>query len=166
MYSVPPIPIIKRSVTITLTWPELAIAALIGTSRQIQNLTEGRKDRYGIGLDNAWSVHIEGAAGEMAVAKYIKGYWSGALGDLQAGDVGNVQVRTSPANNARLILHKADKDDQVFVLVKGRAPTYELCGYIKAADGKRDEYWVDPTGNNRFAYFVPDISLRPMSDLV
>ena len=149
------------TVSIDLTETELEIAALVATKRQASNLCKRRPDAHGAKPDAGWSLHIEGACGEMAVAKWAGKYWNGAIGDLKADDVGKLQVRTRSNHAYDLIVHRSDPDDRAFVLVTGLAPHFILRGWIWGRDAKRDEWWRDPAGG-RPAFFVPQAALRPM----
>lgn len=156
-----------KNVPISLTLSEVRQAAMIGVERNLEGLFLGRKHAYGMDPSRAWQNHIEGAGGEIAVAKWHNHFWSGALGDLDAADVGVLQVRTTANHGYCLILHEParDKPDQRYILVTGMAPHYRLRGWIWARDGQRGEYWRDPTGENRAAFFVPQSALHPLPDL-
>ena len=144
---------------VTLTWVELALATRIGVGRRVQRLqTPERKDRYGLEDDDGWTLDIEGAAGEMAVAKLANIYWNGNMGNLKAADVGRLQVRTRSRDYYDLILHPTDPDDSAFILVVGKAPRFRIVGWIVARDGKLQKWWKDPAGN-RPAFFVPQSEL-------
>lgn len=149
---------------IDLTPGEILQGAMIGVLRQCQNLQKNRPDRYGGEKMGAWQIHIEGALGEMAVAKALNKYWSGNLGNLDAPDVSRLQVRTTQGENNRLIVHPTDPDDDWFVLVIGKNGVYELKGCIKGIDAKREQFWRDPEGG-RPAYFVPQQALAPLTVL-
>ena len=157
---------------VTLTNSEIMIGAQLGVMRQIQNVKQKRHARYGAGEDRSWHLHIEGALGEMAVAKYLGWYWSGALGDLEAGDVASailnkeVEVRTTHHDNGRLIIHEGDSDDAAFVLMIGRLGTYRLMGWMWGYEAKKERYWEDPSGNGRPAFFVDAEHLIGMRDLL
>ena len=142
-----------------LTSDELELAAMIACKRQIQNLFLGRCDAYGAKREGGWSLHIEGAAGEMAVAKWSRSWWAGNLGDLCADDVGKVQVRTRSRHDYELPIHPSDPDDRAFILVTGLAPRFVLRGWIWGREGKRQEWWRDPAGG-RPAFFVPHTAMR------
>lgn len=148
-------------IEVTLSPDELMFAALVGIRRQVHNLFAGRQDKHGAPRDKGWQIHVEGAAGERAVAKAKGAYWDGNLGDLGADDVGRVQVRTRSNHDFDLIIHKDDPDDRAFILVTGIAPTYSLRGWIYGRDAKQQEWWQDPAGG-RPAYFVPQSALRPI----
>lgn len=150
---------------VTLAWSEVLIATNVGIMRQIQNLRDKRNDRYGCDPENGWTIHIEGACGEMAVAKLFRKFWSGAIGNLKADDVDNYQVRTTSKENYRLIIHPKDADDKAFILAIGLAPTYNVVGWIFGRDAKQEKFWCDPTCLNRHAFFVPQSELRPLDEL-
>lgn len=149
---------------IELTLAEVIQAALAGVMRRVQNMKRGTRDRFGQPTTDYWSIDIEGCCGELAVAKYLGRFWSGAIGDISADDVGVVQVRTTGRESGRLILHPEDKDDRVFILVVGNAPRFDIRGWIIAQHGKRDEFWSDP-GTGRPAFFVPQSALKPIEEL-
>lgn len=157
-------------ICISLTWPELSFAAKVGMTRECYDRKAGYGHRPPLPDPRmGWATHIEGAAGEMAIAKWADVFWAGAIGNLTADDVGELQVRTAQ-DRGRLILHPWDPDDRVFVSVTGMAPHFKIMGWLMARDGKRlgpppAGYWEDPTGKNRHAFFVPDGVLRDMREL-
>ena len=156
----------RRTAEIEISPAEMRMAAEMGISRQISNLAQGRPDAHGCALNVGWQVHIEGCCGELAVAKYLDRYWNGNFEDLKADDVGPYQVRTADNHNKRLILHDRDPDDRIFILITGLAPKYIIQGWVRAEDGKKKEFWADPSRQNRPAYFVPLDCLNPISDLL
>jgi hypothetical protein len=146
------------SAVVNLTVDELRLAAAVGVERQIQALQNSRRPVYGEAAGGDWQAHIEGAAAEMAVARWFDRFWAGALGDLMAADVGKLQVRATRHPNGSLILHDRDKDNDAFILVIGVSPRFLLAGWIYARDGKQQQYWRTDTG--RPAFFVPQGALR------
>lgn len=153
---------------VTLNEVEFYQAINIGVIRQMKNVLRGRKDRFGAEKMDPWGIHIQGACGEAAVAKHLNIFYNGNIGNLSACDVNNntlnLQVRTGLRYNGDLILHKSDKDNNIFILVCGKAPIFRIMGWIKGMDGKKEKYWRDPAGN-RPAYFVPQTVLKPMETL-
>lgn len=152
--------------TVKLVPAEILHAAHCGAMRYVQNIKLGRPPTYGSERESPWHTHINGALGEVAVAKFLGRYWDGmgALGDLGALDVRDVQVRWRAKDWYDLLLHPEDGDDLPFVLVTGAAPSYRLHGWIIGRDGKQDRYWSDPAGG-RPAFFVPQADLREMATL-
>lgn len=140
---------------VRLTPYELMQAATAGCLRQISALARSLPDRHGfVGL--GWSEHIEGACGEMAVGKATGRYVSGSINTFKTGgDLGSrVQVRTRSRHDYDLIVRRDDRDDDAFVLVTGRSPSFQVRGWIWGRDAKQ-ERWRATHGNREPAFFVP-----------
>lgn len=146
---------------VRLTAEELQQVAFIGAQRRIRALANGRVHRHGYdGADN-WSVHIEAAGAEMALAKARDRFWADSAAPDYHGDVGQrTQIRHTLRRNGSLIVHPDDPDDYALILVTGEAPDYLLPGWIWGREAKRDEWWRTDTG--RPAFFVPQAALRPI----
>jgi hypothetical protein len=153
------------SLDVTLTSHELYLAAMVGVSRHLAALRRGLPDRHGYdGLDG-WTVHIEGAAGELAMARVCNQHWGGSINTFHfKPDVGKVEVRTRSRHEYELIVRTDDDDERHFVLVTGRAPAFKVHGYILASDAKRKQ-WLATHGNRPAAYFVPTPMLKCIADL-
>tara|TARA_R110000803_G_C11989495_1_gene321960 strand:- start:9029 stop:9499 length:471 start_codon:yes stop_codon:yes gene_type:complete len=149
-----------KSTTVVLTPSEMVLAASAGVMRNVKNINAKLKDAYKADPNQGWQMHIEGALGEMALAKFLGLYWPG-VGKMRGTDVGEVDVRTRSRADYELILHEKDPDDRVFWLLCGNNGRYDVKGWILCADGKRQEYWSDPSGKNRPAFFVPQSKLNP-----
>lgn len=147
-------------IQIILTPSEMLLGAHGGIMRQVENVKNGKKQRFGATSDSDWQRNIEGALGEMALAKYFNIYWSGK-GVMGAGDVDDHEVRTSHYDTARLILHPDDKDNKKYWLVTGINGTYMIRGWILGIRGKQQQYWDDPL-NGRPAFFVPQKDLHSL----
>lgn len=151
---------------ITLSWYELWMASGIGAKRHIESLKGGDSDQHGCDGMNAWTMHIEGAAGEMAAAKAMGTYYSGSINTYRTGgDVGAIQVRTRSRPEYDLLIRPGDRDGDVFVLVTGRSPDLDVRGWILAKDAKR-ACWLKAYGGRPPAYFVPQDQLNPISSLI
>jgi hypothetical protein len=144
---------------VTLTIAEILEASLAGAMRHVENLRDKRRlTSHSKPSGNDWQTHIEGACAERALAKHLNQYWSGK-GDWKDSDLqSGVDCRHSQSG-ASLILHDNDPDERTFYFLTGFNGVYIIHGSIKAADGKRQEFWRDP-GTNRPAYFVPKEALQ------
>jgi len=142
---------------IALTPKEMMRGAMVGVIRQIESLQHGFVDRAGAGLDEGWQLHVEGALGELAFAKWRGIFWTGA-GSIKAPDVGGYGVRTRSNHGYELIIRDDDDDDRRFVLLTGRNGTYKVHGWIHAKDAKQ-ERWRQTHGGRSPAYFVPQSAL-------
>lgn len=133
--------------------------------RQVTNERDGRQDVYGAEKRDGEQNSLDGCLTELAAAKGINVYWSGAF-DLGALDIGfALQVRSTRNPNGGLIIHERDNDDEVFILVTGGPTHYVLQGAMRAGDAKKDAYWradwTDP------AWCVPQHALDiPIESLV
>lgn len=144
---------------IELEHSEIAHAAITGLMRHLQNLRKGRKHAYGASAENGWAMHIEGACGELALAKHFGCYYAG-VGIFRGADVcGTEQCRTTTHPDGRLPIHPKDANDARFWLVTGCDGTYTIRGWIMGRDAKRREWWADPQKTGRFAYWVPQSEL-------
>lgn len=152
-------------VRIKLTPNEMMMAATIGVCRHIGALKAGRADAHGMDPGNGWKHHIEGACGEIAVAKALKLFWPGTVNTFKdGGDVGKLQIKTRSKSHYDLIIREDDSDDAYFVLATGECPNYEVIGYIRARDGKRPE-WIQTYGDRPAAWFVPQSALIPIGEM-
>jgi hypothetical protein len=151
-------------VEVSLDPGEMAIACCVGAGRQRHALRKGYENKHGFhGV--GWSEHIEGAAGEMAVAKYFGVYWGGAYNAWKGPDIGShIQVRTRGGPYHELIVRHDDADEDAFVLVTGRAPHFTIHGWIYGRDAKSPS-WLQTHGNRPAAYFISPDYLLPISKL-
>lgn len=152
---------------VRLTTTELMVAGYIGTARNVQSsVVVGRDPGVGLRQDDNWTKNIEGAAGEMAVAKLLGIYWMPRIGDIQADDVGPYQVRTNASRRLDdMALHDKDRDDRAFISVLSFVPDFHILGWIMAKDGKQASWSRVGTPGRPPCYFVPRSALHPMSDL-
>ena len=153
--------------TIALTSSELEMGAACGVSRNVSSIIAGRKNAHGKSEDTPnWNIHIEGALGEIAVARYLNIFWSPTVNTFRAPDLGkNLQVRTRSSHDYDLIVRPTDSDTDLFVLVTGIAPIYTIWGYIQGQDAKKEEL-VKDYGSRPKAFFVPKKLLIPIEILM
>ena len=149
---------------ITLSWFEAAMASDVGRMRQLAALKKGMRDQHGYdGL--GWTEHIEGACGEMCVAKHLGVYWDGSVNTFKGDDLpGGAQVRTRSRHDYELIIRPNDDPNAAYILVTGKCPKYKIRGWIFAEDGRKDEWWK-AYGGRPPAHFVPHDALRPIHEL-
>jgi hypothetical protein len=148
---------------VMLTWSEAAMASEIGRMRQLSAIKSGRKDSYGF-EGGGWQVHIEGACGELSVAKHLGVYWDGSVDTFRRPDVGKFEVKTRSKHEYDLIVRPDSPDDWAFILVTGKCPSYIVRGWILAVDAKKEEY-LQGYGGRPPAYFIPHYALMPMSEI-
>ena len=149
--------------SVTLEWYEYAMASDVGRMRSLASIRQGLKHKYGM-VTAGWTEGIEGACGELAVAKVLGIYWDGSVNTFKSPDVGDLQVRTRSKDHYDLIVRPEDSSSEIFVLVTGTCPSYAVHGWIRGADAKQREFLKD-YGNRPPAYFVPKNRLRPIEEL-
>ena len=144
---------------ITLTTSEQFTGANIGIYRRIQSLQKNSQDTVPVDHDY-WTIDVEGAMAELAVANVLERYWPGGVNTYTSPDIPpNIQVRWTYRLDGSLIVRKKDKDDHIFVLVTGRCPNYNVCGWIRGSDAKVPKHLRDPHQAGE-SYFVPQSFLR------
>ena len=159
---------------VELSYRDMSIAwhvAGLQTLRAIKFATEGRNgQRYG-GKFSASVIDeradFAGALGEVAVAKAFNLWWTAVL-DVGSGDVGDmVEVRAAfKRPRFGLCIHPDDEDDLPFVCVDlSCLPAVSLVGWDYARACKNQEWWADPTGTGRPAFFKPPGLLRDCREL-
>jgi hypothetical protein len=148
---------------VELKTSELVFAAQIGVKRQLDALENTRKTRFV--PSGWWDVHINGACGELAVARALNCFWCG--GHFRSRDVAEYQVRTTHHQTGRLTIHDDDNNNDIFILVigDGRTRVFDIVGWIKAIDGKRPEYWVEMQSGT-WDFMVPQSALHPFEELL
>jgi len=148
-------------IEVTLDPEEIAKATAVGRRRQEENVRLGRRPRYGAPTEGALQLNVDGVLAEFAAAKALGIEWRPtALGECDLP--GGWEVRSSRSHDNSLILHKGDDGAARFVFVTGEEGSHRVHGWIFGREGKRDVFWRDPTGQGRWAYFVPQKALCPL----
>ncbi len=151
------------SIAVSLEWHEVMLAAGVGMRRHASALREGRPDRHGFDGDG-WGSHVEGACGELAVAKLLNLYWNGSVDTFKdVGDVGTLQVRTRSRHDYELIVRRDDRGSDRFVLVTGKAPRFIVHGYMTAGEAQAHPEWLQTYGARPPAFFVPQSELHDLT---
>lgn len=149
---------------IELTPIEIAIAANVGIIRRVASIQKGLVDQLHSRKSNPWQVDIEGACAEQACAKALGLHWGAGVNTFKAPDLGgNIQVRSTTSRS--LIIRDRDPDEDIFVLIVGQAPRYEIVGWILGKDGKNPLWRKDANNIGRPAYFVPQDKLNPIEKI-
>jgi hypothetical protein len=151
---------------ITLTATELMVAAYVGSARNVQSLIQKWSPASGAGLHDTWTPNVEGAAGEMAAAKYLGIYWQPIIGNSNADDVGFYQVRTNISRkHTDLCLRQRDNPDKIYISVLSFLPNFEILGWIFGRDGKLNKFLRDGSVDRPQCFYVPRTVLHPMCEI-
>lgn len=152
-------------IAVELTQREWEIARFVAGQRNDAGNTAGADNgKYGNTL-SAFTLHLRGCLGEMAAAKGLNRYWSGAgTGYHNDMDLGVEQVRMTVHATGRLIIRPEDVrrptiDAPWVLVIQHDSLRYTLAGWIIGREGVREEYLASPSGRTP-AYFVPQWALR------
>jgi len=150
---------------------DVMMGAQVGVMRHVSGIYKSRKEVYGAqDLGSPWELNIEGALGELVVARHLRIFWNGNMEQLKASDVGELEVRTSKVSSAHLVVRPTDKRDAKYVLVVGKAPEYTICGWQYGEEIMQAQFF-DETGerckNKRATpmFWYPQNKLRPISEV-
>lgn len=158
-------------ITVQLTLQERIEALNVARQRQNVNRGSGRGDAKV--LKNGLEVDVQGAIGEIAIAKHFNLVWDGKIKSNEewlewrksGHDVSGLEVRFTKHRKGNLILQKKDKDDGMFVLITQIEPgRYEIVGWCFGLEGKQSHYWKD-VGYGRPCFYVPREKLRKLEEL-
>jgi len=149
-------------VRVVLTPAECALAESVGRLRHENAKTKGCKPSHDLEVDDvtALRLDIRGAYGECIIAKHFGVFWNGTIGQ-RGDDVKRLRVRMTTKDDGCCIVRTEDPNDRAHVLVVGRKPIFEICGWIWGLDAKRDN-WLKPVNGREPAYFVPQVCLAPL----
>lgn len=151
-------------VTMRMNYGQMSMAGHVALLRRLYCEMRNIAPKYG--NNKCWDDDRNACISELAVANWLNLYWDGSVGDFKQRDCGRmVDVRAIKKRHRKLILHPADADDKPVVLALVDLPDVIMLGWSFARFGKLQQYWADPTGENRHAFFAPHSILRPMSEL-
>jgi hypothetical protein len=145
------------------TESELHLGMHVGVLRAIFALRAELEGKYGC-EDTGCAAHINGAIGEMMLAKHRNLFWTGTVGTVRASaDVGGyLQVRATELRHGKLIAHPPDKDYQPFVLARILLPEVHLVGWLWGGEAKQKKFWRDDVARPAFfAWPVRDMETLP-----
>lgn len=157
------------SIDFTFTEEEREAARKEAFRRQSVNEIRGLKGRNGGAATGspALTIHLLGAAGEMAVASYL-GLKEFLYKETEAKrgscDLPGIDIKTRSRHQYDLIVQKNESPEKKYVLVTIENKKTLIHGWIGGKDAMKEEYWADPA-RGRPAYFVPKTALHPMNTL-
>jgi hypothetical protein len=147
---------------VRLTETQVALAEVVGKARQMAATARGLKDAHGLDPREGLRRHIQGAAGEVAVAVTLNIFWDGNIGgEFRTRDVGPYDVKTTARDDGDLTLYRVDRPDRIHLLVTGGIPVLRLAGWIHGVEALREERWIKPDWARAFAYRTPQAELFP-----
>lgn len=144
------------TIRVTLDSYEMQLAAQVGMQRKLESMRKRSRNRTRDAADDdridTWGGYVEGAAAELAFAKWKGVAWRGGFSEGKESGVDGVQVRL----DSRLCVGKDAADDQVFVLMSGSGDVYDIVGWCRGCDAKQEK-WLAGSGQ---VYLVPREELK------
>lgn len=153
---------------VTLTPDDYSVALHLATDRMVESLRNNRKDTL---FEKDWlhalSIHVLGAVGEIAFAKWMGDYPRFGVKQFSGMDSdhhGDIEIRHR--SNRGWDLKIVDKDDpsRKYVLTRGLPPVVEVAGWAYGHEVMSDEYRANHGGYGE-CWFVPCNRLRPMEEI-
>jgi hypothetical protein len=140
---------------------ELMVAAQVGSMRRVASIQRKLNNKLH-SAKSEWAMDIDGAASEMAAAKYLNIYWVPTVNAGKAADVAGFQVRSTNHEHGKLVIRENDVKNEKYILVISQPPTFKIIGWIWANDAKNEKYWRPPDDTGGGAWWVPQAVLEPM----
>lgn len=161
---------VDDAVVVGLSQSEAAAAATCGAWRAIASRNSNPSFEYTdicptCGEERkkpklAYANHIQGALGEMAVAKYLDLYWPVSVNRFRdKPDLGDdLEVRSGFPK----VRPGDDADQRVVFVTMLDAVTFRIDGWIEAGYAQSRPDWKnDPHDRGRPCFVVPEVELRP-----
>jgi hypothetical protein len=152
-------------IEVRLTWPEVQVAAQVGILRNVECLRKAWKQRFETRPQDTWSHNIEGACGELAVAKHLDLFWAGNVGEPDKPDVGPYDVRAN-LTRGQYESMRVRPDDKVRPVISvlsyiAAEPIFYIRGWMWSDEAKQERWWHPPQSS----FLVPCSELYPMARL-
>lgn len=150
-------------VWVTLSLAEMLHGTNLGVIRMYESHNHGGKHKHGFYNSNLdpLCINVQGAIGEIVVAKARNLYFMPTVNTFKAADIGNnVQVRLRTKHEWQMIVRDDDDPDHIFVHVTGSGPVYCIRGWAYGKDVMKPEYRQNH-GNRTESWFVPEEALKP-----
>jgi len=119
---------------------------------------------------DAHAVHVIGAIGEIAFAKWLGVYpsfgvrqFSGMMADIENGC--KYEIRHRSDRKHALILRENDPPDRVYVLTRGKPPKVEVAGWCWGSEFAGRVDLVANWGGHGTALFIESDLLHDMNSL-
>jgi hypothetical protein len=150
---------------IELNSAEKSLAINLAIARN-ENARSKGKPNFKLGKQADWLTDLEGIAGEIAACRYFKVYPDTETNltvlpgfDLMTWKGSRVDVKTTKYRNGKLLatLKKDVNACDIYVLVVGEFPTYELVGYATSGELIQEKNIMDLGHGKGYALSQDDL---------
>jgi len=154
---------------VRLTADQVFLAAAVGVKRQYYAMERNLRDKKSVNAREGWTLHIEGAAGELAACLAMGIEWPATVNAGKAPDAWeHLEIRRRIEQWYDLAIRDGDRPERLYVLVAGQIPLFRVVGWIKGRNGMIPQYRKDPNGRGE-AWFVPQadlLDIQPLADFI
>lgn len=158
----------NEKVWIKLSLSEMIHGATIGAIRHYEAEQANRKMSSSFSKTDKDPMvsHVQGAIGEMVVAKALGRYFNPTVNSFKDADLGHdIQVRLRVRHDADMGHNDNDNPDHLYVLVTGRGPDYCVHGWELGRNVRVPKYRQNLSSLGSL-WFVPQNALRPIQSLI
>jgi hypothetical protein len=157
-------------IKIKLNEAEQKLATYLAKSRYLNARKRGKPNEK-VGNQSDWETDLEGIGGELAACRYFNAYPDTDIDldylpkyDLITNKGKTVDVKTTKHLNGRLLATKKKKSEwcDIYVLVTGEFPTYNLVGWAYSEDLIKETNLID-LGHGE-GYGLTQDNLRKFND--
>lgn len=154
---------------VTLTPDDYSVVLHLSADRMIESLRAGRRDAVW-DKDNwihEYHIHILGAVGEIAFAKWIGEYPRFGVKQFSGMDsdhAGDIEIRHRSSRDYDLKITDKDDPKRKYVLTRGLPPKIEIAGWSYGGEVMKDEFRANHGGYGE-CWFVPVEHLRTMEEI-
>ena len=150
-------------VWVTLTLSEMLHGGNVGIIRHHEAQLANRPidKKFMTTKKNPLAAHIEGALGELVVAKVRNKYFMPTVNNFKEADLGrNIQVRLRAQHDWDMIVRDNDNPEHIYVHVTGPGPVFCVRGWEYGKSVMIPEYRANHGGSGP-SWFVPEFALKP-----
>ena len=172
---------------VVLNEEELKICIETGKKLHREAIEDGKEDRHGARSENGEEIHIQGASGEMAVAKilgiphfksisrsysqfpdinlvFLNEEWIYDKTKLSGGC--EIEVKTMTEHHYHLRVRPNENPDWLYIHVTVKFNNFRIHGWTFGYIAKQDKYFRDLKNNRPPAYFIPAIDQYSIDSLL
>ena len=155
---------------VTLEKYEFEIAKFVGQARNNSAMAKGSKDHFTLRKgEESEDLHIIGACGEVAVAKYLNIFWDGSVNTYKTSPdlKPSLEVKTTRNPEGDLYIKNHESLEQRFILVargvKDKFAVWDIVGWFNGVDAPP---YITENIDGKSCYKVPKEKLHDIKELL
>lgn len=150
---------------VALTGHDLELARRVARERTADSRRAGFRTKGLQPSDRVASDDMIGAAGELAVCRFLGVEWQTELRRFRLADVrSDIEVRATRVGHGGLVVYLDDPPGKRYLLAVADLPAVRLVGWLPG-DVAKDRKWLRRWNRGNTTYLIPQRDLRPVSTL-